>query len=200
MDEVSSFVSLGAMLITSEYRKSQTEFHIQRPDYGISGLKHIGEILELARAVKAETVLDYGCGKATLASGWPNPAIEPGQPMLLNYDPCISEHAELPPPCDLVYCGDVLEHVEPDCLNAVLHDLRRLTLKAVLLVICTSAAVKTLQDGRNAHLIQEGPRWWLDALDDRWEINNLFFDGRDLMIAGRPGACESENEEDMSHV
>ncbi len=106
---------------------------------------------------------------------------------LMMDDPCIPEYADPPPPCDLVYCGDVLEHVEPDCLNAVLNDLRRLTLKAVLLVICTGPAAKTLQDGRNAHLIQEGPRWWLDALDERWEIDSLFFDGRDLSVAGRPG-------------
>ena len=168
-------------LISDLYRKSQAEFHNLRPDYGISGQKHIEEIRQLAQAVKAEAVLDYGCGKATLDKVWSGPA------MLLSYDPCIPEYAEPPPPCDLVYCGDVLEHIEPECLKAVLDDLRRLTLKAVLLIIATGPAVKTLQDGRNAHLIQEGPRWWLDALDERWEIDNLFFDGRDLMVAGRPG-------------
>ena len=168
--------------ITDEYRKSQAEFHNLRPDYGVSGQKHVGEILQLAQAVKAETVLDYGCGKATLAKVWPKASA----PMLINYDPCIPEYAERPPPCDLVYCGDVLEHVEPECLEAVLTHLYILTIKGILLVVNTGPAAKTLQDGRNAHLIQEGPRWWLDTLDDRWEIDNLFFDGRDLMIAGRP--------------
>ncbi len=168
------------VLISEAYRKSQEEYHGLRPDYGISGQARFAEILELAKAVKAETVLDYGCGKATLAKIWPK------YPMLINYDPCIPEHAAPPPPSDLVYCGDVLEHVELETLQAVLSDLRRLTLKAIFLVICTQPAVKTLQDGRNAHLIQEGVRWWLEALDDRFTIDNMLFDGRDILIAGRP--------------
>ena len=106
--------------------------------------------------------------------------------MLINYDPCIPEYEKVPPACDLVFCGDVLEHIELECLEAVVMHLALLTKKAALLVINTGPAAKTLQDGRNAHLIQEGPRWWLEALGDLWHIDNLFYDGRDLMIAGRP--------------
>ncbi len=99
-----------------------------------------------------------------------------------------------------INCGDVLEHVEPDCLESVVMHLALLSKKATLLVINTGPAAKTLQDGRNAHLIQEGTGWWLNALDDRWEWDNLFYDGGDFMLAGRPGVYESENEEGMSHV
>ena len=168
------------VLISEAYRKSQEEFHSLRPEYGISGQAHFAELLELAKLVKAETVLDYGCGKAILAKLWPL------YPTLISYDPCIPEHAAPPPPCDLVYCGDVLEHVEPEFVAAVLDNIRRLTLKAVFLVICTEPAVKTLQDGRNAHLIQEGPQWWMETLGRRFAIDNLLFDGRDILLAGRP--------------
>jgi hypothetical protein len=169
------------MLITEEYRKSQEEFHKLRPEYGTSAARHVNDIIELASAVNANSVLDYGCGKATLAGVWPE-----GIPFLINYDPCVPEYAPTPPACDLVYCGDVLEHIEPDCLEAVLDHLRELTLKAIFLVICTQAARKTLQDGRNSHLIQEGLRWWMVALGDRWKVDNLMYDGLNIYFAGRP--------------
>lgn len=168
-------------LITEEYRKSQEEYHKLCPDYGVSGSGHVNEIIELASAVDAKSVLDYGCGKATLAGAWPE-----GIPLLINYDPCIPEYAETPPACDLVYCGDVLEHIEPDCLDAVLDHLRALTLKAIFLVICTQAARKTLPDGRNTHLIQEGVRWWTNALGDRWDADRLMYDGQNIFFVGRP--------------
>ncbi len=169
------------MRITEEYRKSQEEYHELRPEYGTSAARHVNDIIELASAVNANSVLDYGCGKATLARVWPE-----GIPFLINYDPCVPEYAKTPPACDLVYCGDVLEHIEPDCLGAVLDHLAALTLKAIFLVICTQAARKTLQDGSNAHLIQEGLRWWMVALGDRWEVDNLMYDGLNIFFAGRP--------------
>jgi S-adenosylmethionine:diacylglycerol 3-amino-3-carboxypropyl transferase len=65
-----------------------------------------------------------------------------------------------PEPHDIVVCTDVLEHIEPDCLDDVLADIRRCTKKAALLVVATRPAMKTLSDGRNAHLIQEDFKWW----------------------------------------
>jgi len=59
-----------------------------------------------------------------------------------------------------VVCGDVLEHVEPECLDDVLAELRRVTQEVGLFVVHLTAAKKTLPDGRNAHLIQQPADWW----------------------------------------
>ena len=49
-------------------------------------------------------------------------------------------------------CTDVLEHIEPDCLQAVLGHLRQVSREYTFVNISTRAAVKSLHDGRNAHL------------------------------------------------
>jgi hypothetical protein len=39
--------------------------------------------------------------------------------------------------------------------------LSELTRKVLFLSVHTGSAAKTLSDGRNAHLIQRPPEWWL---------------------------------------
>ena len=68
------------------------------------------------------------------------------------------------PPCEFVYCHDVLEHVEPEFLTSVLVHLNSKILKLGSLNISTVPAKKTLADGRNAHLIVKKPIWWINKL------------------------------------
>ena len=56
-----------------------------------------------------------------------------------NYDPCIPEYATPPSPAELVVCTDVLEHIEPDKLDAVLNDIIRLSSKGAFLVAANAA-------------------------------------------------------------
>jgi hypothetical protein len=86
------------------------------------------------------------------------------------YDPAIPEWAAPAKPCGLVACIDVLEHIEPLLLDNVLDDLQRVTLGVGVFTVHTSAAVKVLPDGRNAHLIQEGASWWLPKFIQRFEL------------------------------
>jgi hypothetical protein len=81
-----------------------------------------------------------------------------------SYDPCIEGIDQPPQPHPIVFCGDVLEHVEPDCLADVLRHLGGLTEEAALLVVHLGPAIKTLPDGRNAHLIQKPASWWAGEL------------------------------------
>ena len=73
-------------------------------------------------------------------------------------------------PADLVICIDTLEHIEPDYLDAVLTDLMRCTKKVGYFIINTKAAGKTLPDGRNTHLIQEGKDWWKERIEKYFTI------------------------------
>lgn len=144
------------MLITQEYKKIQEEFHLQRPDYGMSGSRHSDFIAELSGRLNSRDILDYGCGKATLQKGIPFP--------IHNYDPCMPEYSKPPEPADIVVCTDVLEHIEPECIDEVIADLVRLTERILYLNVSCRPAAKFLPDGRNAHLIQETPNWWLAKL------------------------------------
>lgn len=110
-----------------------------------------------------DSILDYGAGKQTLAKSLSTLPVT-------SYDPAIEKISEKPEgKFDLVVCTDVMEHIEPDYLDAVLDDLRRYTGKMVFLNVATRPAVKSLPDGRNAHLIVEDYRWWWPKLVERFE-------------------------------
>lgn len=150
-------------LISPEYKSLQTEFHNSTPEYGISSTKHVEDILSLSKSVGSRDILDYGCGKACLQKGLPFP--------IQNYDPCMSEYDLNPIPAQIVVCTDVLEHIEIDCLKDVLDDLQSLTLKVLFLNVACHPAKKILPDGRNAHLIQQPPSWWLSWLLPRFNLH-----------------------------
>lgn len=151
-------------LISPEYLELQKELHARPNGYGGGGYKHSVQVASLAAHHQCRTVLDYGCGRGTLAQTLRNA----GEGLEVHeYDPaiCGKEHAQ---PADLVVCTDVLEHIEPEKLDAVLAHLFALTRRVAYLVIATRPANKTLADGRNAHLIIEGMGWWHERLSAHW--------------------------------
>lgn len=141
------------MNFSTEYAELQRQFHIQRPDYGMSGHKYAEHITQLAKKINTRNILDYGCGKGTLQKAIPFP--------IQQYDPFVPEYANLPIAADLVVCTDVMEHVESPYLDNVLQHIRDLTKQIAFFQIATRPAAKFLPDGRNAHLIQENINWWL---------------------------------------
>lgn len=146
------------MRITDEYRRANRLLHESNPKYGTSGIKWVAKIASLADAMKCDGILDYGCGKGLLAAALPELKIR-------EYDPAIPGKDEEPKPADLVVCTDVLEHIEPDCLDDVLEHICRLTRQYAFLNIATRPAVKSLHDGRNAHLIVEPADWWKPRIE-----------------------------------
>lgn len=150
------------MLITEEYRKLNEQMHLEKKSYGTSGVKLASYVKGVSEKLGTTDILDYGCGKGTLAANLPFD--------IHQYDPCVPEHARTPEPADIVICSDVLEHIEPDCLIDVLDDLYRVTKKSILLVIHHGPAKKHLADGRNAHLIQEDEQFWLTLIMQRFIV------------------------------
>ena len=78
--------------------------------------------------------------------------------------------AATPQPCECVACIDVLEHIEPELIENVLDDLRRVTTGHGVFTVHTGPAVKVLSDGRNAHLIQQPAEWWIDHFEQRFDV------------------------------
>ena len=171
------------MLFTPEYIELNRELH-SHGKYGLSGYKWAKAVDKLARGYEAKTLLDYGCGQGTLAMGLQQYAPLPY--FVLEYDPAIAGKEEKPARSDIVVCGDVLEHIEPDCLYPVLDDLANIARVAVFLVVATQPAMKTLADGRNAHLIVERNEWWLDKLMYRWRMNAFKDLGGEFLFIGVP--------------
>lgn len=123
--------------------------------YGTSGDRWASTVLGLAEQFDCWSLLDYGAGKGALGQ-----VLHGSRLAVSEYDPAIKGKNNLPSFADLVACIDVLEHVEPERLPAVLAHLRLLARKAVFLVVSTRPSSATLPDGGNAHLIIESDEWW----------------------------------------
>jgi hypothetical protein len=152
--------------ISADYRVAQQELH-KDPNYGVASLSFAPLVRQVMQGAGSRSLSDYGAGKCNLhkalqQSGLTGYEYHP-------YDPAFPEYGP-PRAADMVCCIDVLEHIEPDYLDAVLDELRGITTKLGFYTVHTGAAVKKLADGRNAHLIQKPAAWWLPKFCQYWDI------------------------------
>jgi hypothetical protein len=150
-------------LITPEYQKLVEEVHENNPEWGKTFIPQIKNIYALIQRYNATTILDYGSGKGWLAKSLPFLEIR-------SYDPCVPEFAATPEPADFVICARTLEHVEPECVDAVLKDLKRCTENIIYFEISYFPSAENLSDGRNSHLIQKDASFWLPKLTKHFTL------------------------------
>lgn len=160
-------MTLSGDLISSDYLELQRLLHedvLQR--YG--ALDRFDRYRELNALLRdGESLLDYGCGKGRLAAWFAGEGASsirrPGPPIsVTNYDPVT--FPKLPEPHDVVACMDVLEHVEPNYLRAVIEHLASVTRRLAFVVIPNAARTRRMADGRLAHLTVEGVYFWSGRL------------------------------------
>jgi hypothetical protein len=155
--------------ITDAYRAEQQKLHGNKR-YGVASLTYAPLVSKLLKIGKCHSLSDYGAGKCNLKVAL---GLSDGGPVAYQpYDPAFPAYGP-PRPADLVTCIDVLEHIEPELLGNVLDELSSITRRLAFLTVHTRPAKKVLSDGRNAHLIQEPPSWWIDRLTSRFEILHL---------------------------
>lgn len=147
---------MSSELITDAYRALNVELHARVPAYGTGGHKWADYVRRLAATVGASSVLDYGCGKQSLRNALPDIIVH-------GYDPAIAG-CEARVESDIVVCTDVLEHVEIECMAAVVADILAHARKAVVLGISCRTGGKTLADGRPAHITVFPAAWWAEYL------------------------------------
>jgi len=155
-------------MISENYLEQQKTLH-QNPDYGVASIAFAPLVAQVIRANNSVSIADYGAGKKNLQKVLKAAGIDlPYFP----YDPAFPEYGPAQA-ADLVCCIDVLEHVEPEYIDAVLQDLHRIMPKLGFISIHTQLAIKTLPDGRNAHLTVAPASWWLPRLCKVFEIHQL---------------------------
>lgn len=160
------------MLISDEYRKEQERLHA-KGGYGVIAKKFAPLVAGLMENNQIKHILDYGCGKNnSLLAGFRKMGYKKNFKYQA-YDPGVPKYSEPPVPAELVCCIDVLEHIEPELLEDVLDHLCSLTEVLTFLTVHTGPAAKTLSDGRNAHLIQKPPEWWLPKFQERWTMQTF---------------------------
>lgn len=161
-------------MISKEYLSQVQQLHASDSSWGTSGQRYAKDVYNLICSYEAKSVLDFGAGKGGLLDAvsrlLDEASLDNSHPVkLTNYDPAVPGFDELPASkYDLLVSTDVLEHIEPEHLDAVLKTMASLTGMAAFLVIHTGPAKAVLPDGRNAHLIQRSPTWWISQLKHHW--------------------------------
>jgi hypothetical protein len=154
--------------ISDDYRKQQEKLH-ENPNYGVASVQFAPMVTKIINQTQVDELLDIGAGKCRLFEN-----IKPDHRMKLQaYDPAIPELSADPRPMQMTTCIDVLEHIEPELLDNFLDFLRDKTLEIGFFTVHTGPAMKVLPDGRNAHLIQQPPAWWLPKILDRFELQTF---------------------------
>ena len=151
-----------------KYARLLREFHDNEESFGVGFRTEL--VAQLIHLLKIQSICDYGAGKQALRKILLREfAIDlPYFP----YDPAFPEYGEARV-ADLVCCIEVLEHIEPNFLTAVLVDLQRVTKRFGFFTVNCAPASKLLPDGRNSHLIQQPISWWLLQLSRYFEIQYL---------------------------
>lgn len=127
-------------------------------------------VSQIIERMGVDHLLDYGCGAQTNLAKH----LKVNRKLTYQaYDPGVPRFSKAPVPAQMVACIDVLEHIEPDLIENVLDDLKRLTEGIIFVSVCTVPAFKTLSDGRNAHLIQQPMSWWLPKFWERFELQTV---------------------------
>ena len=156
-------------VISDEQRALNKALHAQSDQFGNRG-DGAGLAGNLPIALQrmhelgiCNSVLDYGTGKGMLVHRLRKEL--PGSIEINGYDPAVTVWETKPSkPADILTCLDVLEHIEMSSIDAVLHDIKNLTRHFCYLVIDLQPAVKTLADGRNAHILLAPPEWWVSRI------------------------------------
>lgn len=187
------------MLISDAYRAEQARLHATT-NYGTASIQYAPLVAQIIERLEVHHLLDYGCGRQMNLLKHMKPAIS-HQLKYQAYDPGVEALADPPIPAEMVACIDVLEHIEPEYLDDVLDDLKRLTEVVALVTIHTGPAKKTLSDGRNAHLIQQPLEWWLPKLWARFDLSTVQVTGEHafhVIAYAKPRAIESTSGEKLS--
>lgn len=154
------------MLVTDHYRSVLEKEHAQG-EWGIMSLHFAARVANMMKLHRSKEVLDYGCGAGNLGKSLK--VIMPDV-IVHNYEPGIPQYSHPPAPCKIVACIDVLEHVEPECLESVLNDLERVIEGYAVITVSCHLAMRVLNNGWNAHICIKTPQEWLEILRERFDI------------------------------
>lgn len=158
------------MFVSEDYRKQQAELHTTGV-YGTLGKTYAPFVAQVMTKLQVTHMLDYGCGSnLSLPKALADQHLVEHKFKYQAYDPCVEQYAAPPVPAELVVCIDVLEHIEEEYIEGVLDHLRDLTEAVGFFTLDTGPALKTLSDGRNAHVLQRPVEWWLPRLICRFDL------------------------------
>lgn len=167
---------------SEEYRALQAQM---APEYEGAGRVYAPRIYIIASQLRKLfgplEILDYGCGKRALENEMTQRYV------VLQGVTWRGYNLDDPDPeaAELVTCTDVMEHVEPECVAAVMDHIQSLVKRNVFFAIDTQPAVKNLPDGRNAHICLRSRTYWEGQVKKRFILVESYVRGGTLIFVGQ---------------
>ena len=159
-------------LVSSDYRLTLLDTHKQTEGSwgGGHSVDKLPKYEGTLKKLNVHTILDYGCanGKFKIHMDKNKPSY-----LVYEYDPGIRGKDIDPVPADFIVCCDVMEHVEPHCLDNVLNHLKSLVVKGGYFNISTKKAITVLSDGTNAHKIVQDGEWWVEKFKEYFDVEDV---------------------------
>ena len=156
-------------LISKAYKRQNAGLHRKCDEWGNARLEWVEHTHTFASSFSPESILDYGCGK-----GWLKKELAKlGYKDIREYDPGIGGKDTRPEPADFVVCNDVLEHVEMKYIHNVLDHLQSLIQVAGffnIVLVADKMPSHIMPDGSQPHKIVQRAEWWLEQLEERWDV------------------------------
>ena len=153
--------------------------------------------LEHAAWNRGDTLIDLGCGagraglqlskaglEVTLMDITRNAIDLDSRGMLPFVQHCLWEPTTLR--FDWAYCCDVLEHIPPEWVNAVLENLSRIGTNGAFMQIALFKDGFGGMIGETLHLTIETAEWWMEKITSLWPIEYQApsGDGRLIVLTG----------------
>lgn len=145
--------------------------HAKHATYGQSSGRYLFDLYIITRVLLLRTrarpllILDFGCGKSTIADNLGR--LFGSRVEVHKYDPAIPGLTELTTPrADLVINTDVLEHLDEHETDLLINDLFALSPNCFI-NIATRTARAQLANGENAHATVRPAAWWLEKLNPK---------------------------------
>jgi hypothetical protein len=152
--------------IMNEWVEQYKQYHANLDtNYPGNNLKpQLQHIKDLVQDTKAETLLDFGCGKGLQYTKYKHHEELGVMPSL--YDPGVPEYDTLPEGIfDGVYSTDVMEHIPKEQIPETFETIFEKAERFVFLAICTQPAIAILPNGDNAHCTIEPIGWWVSMIE-----------------------------------
>jgi hypothetical protein len=154
-------------VLLTDYYKSVLEQEHANGEWGVASVHYAPRVANMMKRYNLNEVLDYGAGAGNLEKTLKT--ILPDV-IVYNYEPGIPKWNIIPSPCKMVACIDVIEHIEPECIDSVLDDLERVIEGYAFISISTTLANRVLNNGWNAHICLKDPQEWKEIFERRFQI------------------------------
>jgi len=166
--------------------------HAEMPDYGNAGDQFVPVVTQLIDRLGFRSVLDFGCGKGRFVHVLRQHLAMRGGIIVEGFDPAVPGYDAEAGPADLVTCFDVLDQVDPSCLDATLAYISGLTRSTALFALLSEAVLPGVptaglqvkrtdrcMPGRAAEL-------WATAIGRHFDIYDRGPYGEWTLFAGQP--------------